>query len=432
MIKEKISKNHVKLSKNIVEYIIKEIIIKLFPNTKYEYSSDTKNQKQVLAQINNRPTDKGILCEDGGRFEFKRAQKFSKTESSIIENIISIASGYSSLDENQQKYLVLNTMSQVIAKHLSDVSGILDSSQLARMVDKLEHWAHETYEGQSISVAFAINNNETLNSLPKENTLTFESFSKEDFSKVLSNGHDTLVELTSQYNFLDYKVLSLNMSSVNSPFRYSTYANYTNNNKCIVFVLNRNSELLIFNSGKLSFAKRRGDWRFFSEHITRQMRFKARGIAAQEDLFSSIYASILDVSFARTGACIGIINSKEITNFRDSNLVKKEDYLSSSKQIKSILLNNIVNQQLFHTLDRRIRQELLSIDGSLILSARGEILAVGAILQIQIKEDTYHSHATGGARLAAAKALSEFGVSFKVSTDGEVTVLNKKELFIFG
>ncbi len=33
--------------------------------------------------------------------------------------------------------------------------------------------------------------------------------------------------------------------------------------------------------------------------------------------------------------------------------------------------------------------------------------------------------------MAAAKALSEFGVSFKVSTDGEVTVLNKKELFIF-
>jgi len=65
-------------------------------------------------------------------------------------------------------------------------------------------------------------------------------------------------------------------------------------------------------------------------------------------------------------------------------------------------------------LDRRLRQELVAIDGATLIDHKGTILAVGAILKIA-------GGSTGGGRLAAAKALSKLGVGIKVSQDGGIT-----------
>lgn len=65
-------------------------------------------------------------------------------------------------------------------------------------------------------------------------------------------------------------------------------------------------------------------------------------------------------------------------------------------------------------MDRRLRQELMAIDGATVLSHDGELLAVGAILKIP-------GGSTGGGRLAAAKALGKLGLGIKVSQDGGIT-----------
>jgi hypothetical protein len=58
--------------------------------------------------------------------------------------------------------------------------------------------------------------------------------------------------------------------------------------------------------------------------------------------------------------------------------------------------------------------ELVAIDGATVLSHRGELLAVGAILKIPGGSES-------GGRLAAAKAISAKGLGIKVSQDGGIT-----------
>ena len=79
--------------------------------------------------------------------------------------------------------------------------------------------------------------------------------------------------------------------------------------------------------------------------------------------------------------------------------------------------------QCFMQLDRKLRCELISLDGALILNKDGKICACGAI----IKND---SGSTGGARGAASQKLSRYGFAVKISTDGYIELyINGKKVY---
>lgn len=72
----------------------------------------------------------------------------------------------------------------------------------------------------------------------------------------------------------------------------------------------------------------------------------------------------------------------------------------------------------FSNIDRKLRAELISMDGACILNLDGHVCSAGAI----IRND---SGSSGGGRSAAARKLSRNrGMAVKVSTDGYI------ELFI--
>jgi DNA integrity scanning protein DisA with diadenylate cyclase activity len=75
----------------------------------------------------------------------------------------------------------------------------------------------------------------------------------------------------------------------------------------------------------------------------------------------------------------------------------------------------------FSNLDRKLRTELVSMDGACILDLAGNICAAGAI----IKNDSGSSE---GGRGAAAKKLSEFGIAIKISTDGYIEIYRDREI----
>ena len=172
----------------------------------------------------------------------------------------------------------------------------------------------------------------------------------------------------------------------------------------------------------------------------------------------AVYLSALDVSFSNSGACIcylkkeqeknalkhidihdiisdSIYNDKvEMLNSR--NLIERlEDaendnkvidteirdlpesfnvFLEDEKCTKICALAKIINGKKFHELDRRLRAELLGIDGATILDFEGNILCIGAIVEIE-------AGSSGGGRLAAARTLAKYGVSMKVSMDSTIT-----------
>jgi hypothetical protein len=92
---------------------------------------------------------------------------------------------------------------------------------------------------------------------------------------------------------------------------------------------------------------------------------------------------------------------------------KDGDHIQKRVSPKARLIRRIVGNSKFQQLDRRLRQELLAIDGATIIDHEGVVLAVGAILQIE-------GGSSGGGRLAAAIALSKYGTGIKVSQDGGI------------
>lgn len=102
----------------------------------------------------------------------------------------------------------------------------------------------------------------------------------------------------------------------------------------------------------------------------------------------------------------------------DSDLIDYPDdfneFLKSDKATKVCSLIKILSGKKFHELDRRLRADLLGIDGATVIDHDGKILCIGAIIEIE-------AGSSGGGRLAAAKTLGRYGVSMKVSMDSTIT-----------
>lgn len=169
------------------------------------------------------------------------------------------------------------------------------------------------------------------------------------------------------------------------------------------------------------------------------------GAAISEKLIKQIYASVLDVSFAHTGGIIAVVpNFSNLTTTtaqeptlnkcddlldpQDPVLIAKRMQIDASQKIpdseikkrmlKRKALLSLVAGREFSRIDRKLRAELISMDGACILSPDGCVCSAGAI----IRND---SGSSGGGRSAAAKKLSSNGgMAVKVSTDGYI------ELFI--
>ena len=395
----------------------------LFPGA--SVSTGPGNDKQrKYAVFSKGQTQIRVKEIDGESFFITRAQPFTNQELKIIHDIIQISDEYSVLNIDTQIYLNSNSLSRMVAKSLvTENSDSEFETFLSLIINTLETWSAQTYEGIRISTSFGVDSS----SIQPENN--YDNFVKEDFAKVISNGFDTIVEFSKHGAFLGYIGLNDNSNSDSAPYRYSSFAAYTSGNDKYAFILNRNGEILVFREGKLLFAKRRGEWRLFThDAVLTQLSFGSR--KTEPELQKAIYVSALDASFARCGGCIGFVQKSDFTKLQKKNIIKEEDWLESGDSQKTKALKKFIANTKFHNLDRRIRQEILGIDGATVVDYEGNILSVGAILNISQKETI---SAGGGARLAAARSLSEFGYSLKISEDGEIRAFGKSNKeFRFG
>jgi hypothetical protein len=271
------------------------------------------------------------------------------------------------------------------------------------VLDQMSRWAARSYEGKPISAAIGVSE------IPSGKVRLYD-VCKEDFSVVLSNGADTMIECSANGNVLRHHQLSAPRRLPDfAPHRLAPIAKWAIG-KRIGIALNRNGEILVLKHGKLVFVCRRGKWSFLShEPIITQM-----GRPQNRVIRKAVYSSALDASFARTGACIGLVTSGNIANNAWKQAVPKlGDHLQAVDSIKTKALAQMIGVMKFQDLDRRFRQELLAIDGATLIGHDGTVLAVGAILRIE-------GGSTGGGRIAAAKTLSQYGLGIKVSQDGPI------------
>ncbi|WP_395717478.1 hypothetical protein [Prosthecobacter sp.] len=296
---------------------------------------------------------------------------------------------------------------RVIAKSLCAKKD--EEEALLFVLDQMAVWSGRQYEGRPIAAAIGFDR------AIKASEVNFHDVCHDDFSAVMSNGFDTMVVCDFIGRIAGHEQLEHPEAPPSfAPNRLQAIAQWAENERVAV-VLNRSGDILIFRSRELVFARRSGRWHYLKHApLLTQM-----GRPSDMDVRTAIYESALDASFARTGACIGLVVAAQNNKWR-SVATSASDYLSPAHSKKAKALAAMIADRPFHKLDRRLRQELLAIDGATILDHKGRILAVGAILKVE-------GGSSGGGRLAAAKALSKLGMGIKVSQDGRIQAFREGE-----
>ncbi len=345
---------------------------------------------------------------DTYRLQFRRDQPFAQKkdparEIRVIEAYVTVLERMSDELNGPLKDDLLSTFQRRVIAEATAEPG--EGTKLLTVIDQMALWATRLYEGAPIASALGIDPGVTGST-----SLPLARIAEQDFFAVLSNGFDTMLTLSKDLNFTGHKVLDATPSERGyCPWRHSAIAAWTSGGDGRVAVaLNRLGEILIFRDGQLLFARRSGKWHFLTHGpIIRQM-----GVPKDQDIRRAIYETALDASFARTGACIGVIASGGLKSAEA--MIADRDWLSKDLSDKARAIARIVKDAKFHELDRTVRQELAAIDGATVIDHEGRVIAVGAILKIK-------AGSTGGGRTAAAKQLAQLGLGVKISQDGGIT-----------
>ena len=338
------------------------------------------------------------------------------------------------------------------------IFGSTPAETRSKFFNLLEKWSVKTYEGKHVTFGFLVN---PSSNLPE--VLTFEellSFLSDDSSAVLSDCIHSVLEVDKKCNLVGYHSITEDLITLPScdlnekvPVRFiQTVQQFlpdkkgeAGSDKVGVFLLN-NGDILLVKNGSTRFVKRNLQWLNLSEHAFANALHTRFDLTVQEEstyneMLKSVYASVLDVSFSHTGGIIAIVQPGCIDELMKGKILSPFDNLyisedeakslasqlgqslpSSEKTIRYKLLKQLIAGHNFRTLDRKLRCELIALDGACIIDARqGTIYSFGAIIQ----NDS--GSATGG-RSAAAKKLSRYGIAIKISTDGYIDVFVNEEL----
>jgi hypothetical protein len=339
------------------------------------------------------------------RIQLVRSQHFTAEEKQLVSLFIrELAEIVAHANTSYFTDLMTAIPRRVISNFLPGIRG---RATLAQAIQEFEALSSQTYEGHPVAVALGMTGSMGYG------PVRIEELWREDFSRVLSNGFDSAYVCGSDGRVFKIVYLPHPLRVGYAPYRLGSIAEWSGRTDRVAIVLNRNGEVLVFQGRKLRFAKRRGAWRYYAHESVVQ-----RLGVGNADLRRAVYESCLDVSFARTGGCIAVMTrsgNSDVDKYLDS-----KDLIANGQISRTRLLDSTVKRT-FQELDRRFRQELLSMDGATVLKHTGEVVAAGAIVRVP-------SGSAGGGRRAAALQLSKMGLAIKISADGPMTGFRSRKV----
>lgn len=421
---------------------IKDNVLSIFTGSEIVGEEPSTQRDSLVAQGTSGSLLVKFNKSDDYRYQIKRIQPFKNYEVALVKSIITELGALkeSNIEDNYFKTLQSFVIENAICKSVSELSH----ETLHQIVAQLNTWSKRTYEGSSATFGFLVCN---IKAGGKQNpNLHISKILQENFSAVLADGINTCFKISSDGYLLNYITLPKSKDqNINAPYEYIDMANICYGSRVGV-CLNAGGDILIFHDKNLVYAKRGGVWsRYSHEEIIDRISDNLSDLS--DKTRQAIYLSALDVSFAKTGGCVVHLNKSAEENFlkhinesdilmknyylikyeQEHNLITSaeqpeqiidekpsyEDFLIKSTSNKISNLRCMINGRKFSDLSRKLRQELLSVDGATVIDNDGDIVAVGAIIMIE-------SGSFSGGRLAAAKTLSRYGVSLKISEDGQI------------
>lgn len=421
------------------EIIKKYNIIKDNSCEQFELVGENFDINQLRVEWNNRsnPQNMKIYIDSNSYIDIQRKQGISDIEYEINKSFINLLKDAMSESEriisyeDVIKYMKTRSILECLLKSSEirngDVVGMLDI--FIDIIKTYERWASETYESRNIcfciGIDYDINDHSeiTLKSIEKDSAL-------ESMFKVFTNGIETMIVCNKLGEICNFEVVTEDLYNPYSdnifehkfyPQIFSKIANWTSKKK-FAFVLTQLGEILIFKDKSLLFVKRRGEWLFLSPRSLAHLILKPQDTL--KNIKEAVMDTCLDVSFSRSGACIGIIKAGDET----PRCVLEKSNLSTSMEPKVVALRKLINGKKFHELDRRVRKELAAIDGAIVIDGVGKIHAIGAILD----NSSSTSRSGSGGRTVAAQTLAKSGCGIKVSADGKIEAWQQNDTIAGG
>ena len=330
------------------------------------------------------------------------------------------------------------------------LAGDHKNNNIDQLFNELETWAVKTYEGKTVTMGFIINPEaESDFGIGKQKWL---QFMRDDTAAMLTDCIHSVIELDPKCNFVEYHSLSDQNYipgcelSYKAPLRFlQMIQTHVTDKKRGVFLLN-NGDIVLAKEQEIRFVRRNLRWLNFSYRAFRNsldsfvleaQKEKSVSTEQLESLLENVFASVLDVSFSHAGGIIAVVGgewvgsvavqeSEEVPILASSDDLlnpeyDREDHTEDFRALKRCVIKELVKEKSFGEMDRKLRGELLGLDGACILTYDGRVQSFGAIIQNDKGSD-------GGGRSAAAKKLSQYGMSVKISTDGYIEVYTGKKL----
>lgn len=320
------------------------------------------------------------------------------------------------------------------------------------ILDKYEEWSSKTYEGHAVSFGFVIDRND-MNCNNSTNQMKYlDMLEFTDFAPI-SEIPFSIVKIDSDGNVKDYLSNCLVSKHIQSKSYYpiqirefidicNSCSNSPKGINYLGVLLLKNSEIAIIKNDKLEWVKRNGKWYNYNYAYFQNCMINTE-MGLTSDQIEKLYSYVLNLSFAKTGGCIAIVDQKQLSKFKekfnthnwfdnllttqneiDDNMKKIEESQKKFYEYK-LLKRNMIEQLIccanFYDLDERLILELSSMDGATIIDKDGNLIAVSSIVDLTERGE-------GGGRSAATKTLSTYGIAIKVSTDGYFEIYNNKNI----
>jgi DNA integrity scanning protein DisA with diadenylate cyclase activity len=387
-------------------------ITRLFPGSNYKRIKDINQDKKVIMGKGNKSV---FISWNTDNFQLIKEENFSANDINILSVVINkldfLQTQIGRSSDVFQRNIVENLFDDLI---LSDFIGIKRNSKQKKdivgdLLKTISFWRNKTYEGKNISLGIIIDY--TASSNTKE--YIFDTIMQDYFAPI-SDGMNSFIKIDINGNLIGYSQFNQFYDDALMPYRFSTLKNETS---IKAIILTRLGDILLVSDGEIKYVKKDTQWiQYNSQNIIR--RLTATIDIHDEQLKKAIFQTCIDVSFAKTGCVIGIVDSK--INFNLSNLISNSISEDKEYQKKVNVINGLLKKRKFQLVERELRKELASIDGCVIIDNIGKIICIGSILKIS-------GGSLGGGRTAAAVAISKYGIGIKVSMDGYIQLFRNGE-----
>jgi hypothetical protein len=316
----------------------------------------------------------------------------------------------------------------IVAFHLTEHHDF--GASVESILASLHTLSEQSYENKSLSFGCIVERDAIG---PERSRPLLAEYLMSKKYKALSDGYRTAYRVSSNGRVLDFADLErIDPRPLTEKHFYPEWAQRmaraSRSGRCGI-ALSRHGDILVLEEGSLRFTYRYGRWQYWNHaHLLNLLRDRAKAQRVPREMLgrviSTIYRAALDVSFRRTGGLFLILHNRKALR----KVVRAGDALQDKN--RSIVDRDFDAALATHTiqaLPRPVLVELASLDGALVIANSGHLLAYGAVLNPRRAGTLRGSE---GSRTKAAIGASNYGLSVKVSADGDINVYSRGREFI--